>query len=721
MTFARYFKISSYCFIGAGFLVLVATGRMEPVSIILFAAAFVCSLCIDTARLRQRIPTWALNCAALAYLFFLPFDGRQLSHSFILAVIHLLLFISAIKLLTISKDRDHIQLYVVSFAEVLAASTLTVNIAFGICLTVFLFCGISTLVLYEMRRSHAKMQGAAKVTPLVARNEPQANGLQLFSPFPAGLFFITTIGITLLIVAGTIPLFFLLPRVSVGLYKRPSGDTHFISGFSDRVELGQIGSIKQSGAVVMRIRTNRPPSELPEDLKWRGIAFDNFDGRSWKRSNLRQFPIPTQGRYYKLEDSTQGINWIEQTYFMEALSTNVVFAAHKVLAVSHDVGSLHRDSAESLYTEAHTEKKLRYSVISDPIRPDPKNMSDLLPIPPEILGTYLQLPPEDPRIADLAKQITKNASTRYAKAQALEEYLRSNYRYSLVLRGTPNSKDPLAMFLFDVRAGHCEYFASSMAIMLRQLGIPSRLVNGFRTGEYNSIGNSWTVRQYHAHSWVEAYFPPYGWTEFDPTPADPEHSQSELARIVSNLTDAIDLWWWEGVVNYDSSKQFQVLSTVYSVFEKFRARADSAWRRASETTRATVSLIRSPAMMPALIKNWFLWMPCLALALLFAIRPLRRRVFGGMRRAFYQGNPRVVAASFYAEALALLGGRGFRLGPGQTPMEFARSLGGHPSGASLLALTQLYNSVRFGPPDLPFDQLEAQTQLRQLRNSLRKQ
>ena len=94
-----------------------------------------------------------------------------------------------------------------------------------------------------------------------------------------------------------------------------------------------------------------------------------------------------------------------------------------------------------------------------------------------------------------------------------------SYRYSLELKGRPGSADPLAVFLFESRAGHCEYFATAMAVMLRQTGIPARLVNGFRTGEYNALGDAWVVRQYDAHSWVEAYFKPYGWIEFDPTPA----------------------------------------------------------------------------------------------------------------------------------------------------------------------------------------------------------
>jgi hypothetical protein len=719
MTFERCFKASTYCLTGAGFAAAAATGSIGPIPLLLFAAVFIISWRVDTVRFRKSIPTWVLNCLALAYFPFIGFDARYLSHSFLIAIIHLLFFISAVKLLTVAKDRDYLQLYLISFAEMLGASTLTVNIVFGICLLAFVFCGISTIVLFEMRRSNAKMQGAAIVRPLVTSGRLQGNGLELFSPFPARLFFATTTGITLLIIVAAFPLFFLLPRITLGLYRQPSGNTQFVSGFSDRVELGQIGTIKQSDAVVMRIKTNKASSEMSSDLKWRGIAFDYFDGRSWKCTDPRRFAISTQGYYYKLENSTQGTNWLNQTFFVEALSSNVIFAAHKVLAISQDVGSLRRDSSDSLYASQHMLRKLRYSAISDPARPDPANISDLLPIPPEIINTYLQLPHEDSRIADLAGEVTGKAANKYAKAKALEGYLRSNYSYSLLLRGTPNSKDPLAMFLFDVRSGHCEYFASSMAIMLRQLGIPSRLVNGFRIGEYNSIGDSWTVRQYHAHSWVEAYFPPYGWIEFDPTPSDPAHRQTEFARFVSNLADAIDLWWWDGIVNYDSSKQYRMLRALYSIFEKFRNGADNLLTHALEKSRTTMTVIRSPGRLSEFLKRRVFLAPLMAVVILLLIRPLRRRIFGRIRRIVYRDDSRIVAASFYAEALAVLGAQGFRLSKGQTPMEFARSLGSHPLGVSLMALTEMYNAIRFGPPGQHLDHAQAQAHLHHLRNSLR--
>ena len=719
MTFERYFRISSYSLIASGFAAIAATRSIGILPISLFAGVYIISLCVNPAELRKRIPSWILNSLALAYMIFFIFDFRLISHALITAAIHMLFFVSALKLLTLSRDRDYIQLYLISFAQVLAASTLTVNIIFAVCLMVFLFCGISTLILFEMRRSNATMRNAARVRPFVVRGELNGNKMELFAPFPAGLFSVTTIGIALLVLILAVPLFFLFPRISRGFSMQPSGHTQFVSGFSDHVELGQIGSIKQSDAVVMRIKTGVPPAEMPPDLKWRGIAFDYFDGRSWTRTDLGKSAIPIQGHYYKLEESTQGTRWLNQTFFIEALPTGVVFAARKVLAVSRDVGSLWKDSAESLYTEPHRFRKLRYSAISDPIRPNRAVISDFLPIPPEIRSLYLQIPTEDPRIAELAKRVVGKAPDRFAKAEAIEAYLRTHYGYSLVLRGSPNSRDPLAMFLFEIRSGHCEYFASSMVIMLRQVGIPARLVNGFRAGEYNSIGNNWIVRQYDAHSWVEAFLPPYGWIEFDPTPTDEQGARNPFSRFIFNLTDAIDLWWWEGIVNYDSSKQYGILSAIYTSLEGAQDSGKELLKRIYGAGRSGVSRIFSPHALTAIRKYLIFLLLLIPVASILLIRRWRWQGAGWLRRTLHPGNSVVAAASFYTEALSLLSDRGYKPDRGQTPLEFAQSLGNHTSRLPFLALTRMYNSIRFGFPGTPLDYAEAQTQLRLLRNSLK--
>jgi protein-glutamine gamma-glutamyltransferase len=719
MTFPQYFKASSYCWIGSGFLAIAATGAIDAISLALFVIILIGSLFMDSARIRRLIPTWAMNAYAFACLSFFIVDYRLLSHSFIISVLHLLFLAAAAKLLTLSKDQDYLYLYLVSFAELLAASVLTVSFVFIILFIIFLFSGISTLILFEMRRSHARVRREAQAQRFVVPSKPPGNSWHLFSPFPARLVSIMAIGIALLILGGAIPIFFLMPRVALGFIQQPSGRTQYISGFSDRVELGQIGRIKLSDAIVMRVKTDRPPSEIPPNLKWRGLALDHYDGRVWMRSDPSRQDVPIQGVFYKLENSAQDTNWIYQTFFIEALSTDVLFAAHKTLAVSRDVGSLQKDSAESLYTRRHVQKKLRYSAVSNLIHPDPARISDRAPIPPEISYFYLQLPPEDPRIVNLAKEITKSIASKYAKAQAIEHHLRSQYTYSLRLRGTPDSRDPLALFLFDIREGHCEYFASAMTVMLRQIGIPARLVNGFHIGDYNGIGRNWIVRGRHAHSWVEAYFPPYGWVEFDPTPIEPQRSKGAFLNLVSNLTDALDLWWWEGIVNYSVSQQNRVINGLHNRMDTLQHRAENLIMLTHEKARKGASLLLSSAFASKFIGKWGFCISGLALAAFLLFRPVRRRWGGLAKRKAYRNNPRAVASSFYTEALSLLGAQGFHRGQGQTFLEFAMSLDSYPAGIPFLALTRMYYAARFGLPEARFAYSEAESLLRLLREVLR--
>ncbi|HET6309777.1 MAG TPA: transglutaminase domain-containing protein [Candidatus Nitrosotalea sp.] len=124
------------------------------------------------------------------------------------------------------------------------------------------------------------------------------------------------------------------------------------------------------------------------------------------------------------------------------------------------------------------------------------------------------------QIHDLAVQVVTaaNATTPYDKATAIQDYLRANYAYTLTPPARPVGMDPLYFFLFRSKKGYCEYFASAMGDMLRSLGIPTRLVNGFGPGAYDATIQSFVVRAQDAHTWDEAYFPGYGWISFEPTP-----------------------------------------------------------------------------------------------------------------------------------------------------------------------------------------------------------
>lgn len=722
MSFARYFKLSSYCLMASGFVAIAASGTIGLLWTSLYGAALLVSWAIDTVAFARMIPPWLMNLIVLAYLPVGILDYRVFSHSLVLSVIHLALFVAILKLLTLAADRDYVYLYLISFAQLIAASALTIDMTFAFALLAFLISGVSTLVLFEIRRAGARALLRGAVQPLVVPGRLRGTGLELFSHFPARKMVGLSLAITLVILLFAVPLFVLLPRITLGVYKRPLGPIQMISGFSERVELGTIGTIKESDAIVMRVRLGELPAGLPPGLKWRGIALDHYDGRAWSRNRFVLSRVQHSGDYFKLENSIQGTQLLEQTFFLEPLSTDVVFAGHKVLAISSDLGVLRRDVAGNLYTLGHPQSKVRYKAVSDITPPDPEMIPiQAVPTPAEVRFTNLQVPVLDPRIEALAREITGKVEPPFEKARKLESYLRNTYAYSLELKGPPNSSDPLAAFLFDVRKGHCEYFASAMAVMLRQIGIPARLVNGFRAGEYNPFGDSFTVRQYDAHSWVEAWFEPYGWVEFDPTPPDPSHSRPAVLRIISDFVDGMGLWWWDSVVNYDIWKQVRVINAtrtgVLSFQKGVRQRLEIIWDRFRATgenlttrgfPRSRTVLLLSPALVLvalsyAVFRLQFHWASKVRHFLLGAL--LRRRQSELM-------------SAFYREALDLLRKRGFTRAPGQTPLEFAASLQDHPAGTSFAALTHLYYRLRFGAPDAEIHLPQVEASLQGLRAAL---
>lgn len=704
MTFDLNFKISSYVLIGSGFLALATTGLIGWTPVSMVAAAMIISWFADTERIRESVPVWIQNGAGVLFVLLFILDIQVLSRSVLIALARLLFFAVGTKLLVRARDRDYGFLYLASCTALLASSAIAVNLAFVVYFLIFLFSAVHTFILFEMRHSNSSAWGRPDGKP--------GHG------FPNLMLLGISSATSLLILLLAVPLFLLLPRSAAIHQSPPSGDTQFISGFSEKVELGKGGSIRPSKAVVMRVRTSIPPSRLPEGVKWRGLAFDRYDGRGWSRSNRVQDPVPIREGHFKLEDSSIGTDWIHQTFFLEALSTNVLFAAHKPLAISREAGFLTRDSLDNLYAYRRKHEKLRYVALSDLSLPNPSFISDAVPIPPDIRATCLQLPTVDADIQRLADQATAYAVGAHAKAAALEHYLRSHYAYSMELADTPESEDPVSMFLFQTRRGHCEYFSSAMAIMLRYLGIPSRLVNGYRTGDYNRLGGNWIVRQYHAHSWTEAYLPHYGWKEFDPTPFEASSPSTAGARLWSDIADTFDLWWWERVVHYDAAGQNTLVISLRSIPARVRTFASSMAQRIRDRSRHSMREVLSPGPLRSLAGGWY-WKGPAIVAILLLVRPVRRKIRSWSRPFLYRNRPRQFAGSFYAEALELLSKHGMVRPPGQTPLEFARSIGHHPAADPLYALTRLYNRIRFGPPDADPGGTEAAILLRALSRSMR--
>jgi Transglutaminase-like superfamily/TgpA N-terminal domain/Domain of unknown function (DUF4129) len=295
-------------------------------------------------------------------------------------------------------------------------------------------------------------------------------------------------------------------------------------------------------------------------VKWRGIALDKFDGHNWFKTDRRRsvLQVSLNGQY-KIHPVIESRDTAQYEILLEPLATNALFGPHQVRSLFGRLQGLEIDSDDSLYLRFPVARRLQYEVLSEiPDRgPMPASLNEPDKMNPDI-SRYLQLPNElDPQITKLAADITGKGKSTLEKAALVEAYLKRNYKYTLDLTWAPGP-DPVSTFLFDAKSGHCEYFASSMALLLRAAGIPTRLINGFLMGEYNPVGQDYIVRESDAHSWVEVYVADRGWIEFDPTPPDLSHHEGGLSQQISHYLDAMGMVWNSYVIVYDSGAQLQL-------------------------------------------------------------------------------------------------------------------------------------------------------------------
>jgi hypothetical protein len=415
------------------------------------------------------------------------------------------------------------------------------------------------------------------------------------------------------------------------------------------------------------------------------------------------------------------------TVYLEPMATDALFLPGKVTRLKGNFNGgmsssfnsirgnyIFRDSTDTLTNPFHNYTALRYAGISSlPPLDAAKLRAASTDYSRDIAETYLQLPPLDPRIPELARQITKNARTPYDKALTMESYLRSRFAYTLNLTGKPGA-DPLAHFLFETRAGHCEYFATAMIIMLRTLGIPSREVNGFLPGEYNELGGDYIVRASDAHSWVEVYFPGMDWQTFDPTPAAPENEGGFLTRL-GKYADWMEITWSEWVIGYDFAHQMVMAQTMQrssrDLSESLRvwyARQQIRGRRWMKSRHAGLGLLIPFAVLAFLILLRFDALSAMVrrLQLWWQLRSPKAA----------RSNPQL-ASRLYAELLRVLARRGLRREETQTPFEFAAAVDSPHLAPPVREFTQIYAHARYG--GAPCDTTRLRQLLEQIRGALR--
>jgi len=605
----------------------------------------------------------------------------------VVALAHFAILTQALQLLDARPRRSEFLLVALSLFQVILAANLTDSAFFPPLLVLFALSTVWTLMVHTLRAE------------ALEAGEPEAARRAI----SGGLLRVTVIACLLSVLLALV-LFPVLPRIRSGVLFSAGLDGPLgVTGFSDQVELGEIGRIRMDPQVALRIETLEGELPGPGERYWRGLAFDRFDGRSWSIDPPVRERVPGDTEIgVDLGYRARGTRLV-QRIAREPIDPGVLFSAGVPTGIRGPLGRLERDLNGALYAYSTAGQRADYTIATDfEIRDDDALQGDEASPPDERGEQYLALPDLSPAILELARQITAARESDADRALALETYLRRKGRYSdtppVMSRTDPRS--PVEVFLLGGTEGHCEYFASAMVVLARSVDLPARLVNGFAGGRANEVGGFVEVSRSDAHAWVEIHYREADWVRYDPTPPDLRLAGASFSSgSLPELASALEFWWFRNVVDFDRGHQARALKKAWMAWRSWRkdAGGSSPHRRAR----------RSGSWDPPDPPRWLWGAGALALGLAGLAYDLRRR------------QRRELVPRFYAEALRLLRRRGLVRAPATTARAFAwfaQEKLSPPAARSFAALTESYLAERFG------GRLSATVheELRALRDSLRR-
>ncbi len=691
------FRLSSILLAATGFAGLVLTGELPAGLVLLGGAALAASLLqamghgTDWALFRLPQQTWT-GLVAAAFLFMFA-DLFWISGDLLPAGIHFLVVLMVHKLLTLRQRKDFLHLYAISLMELLGAAALTLELWYAAVFVAYLLAAIWTLLLYHLRSEAEEAQAVGGgAVPTNPSRRPGAITSRLFW---------STNGIAVGAFCLTLVIFIVTPRIGAGFFEKNRRDLIRMSGFSEKVDLGMVGSVKQDETVVMRVEFVGRISPLATPVYYRGAAFDTYNGSAWINTMVQRRTLlrVADGVFIAPGAGAAGMDQpkVRQEILVEALDTAVLFGVPVVESVKGLFSAVQMDGMGSFSLLYAPASRFQYLVDSRPERLQPSDRDAVAPAYPELIRErYLQLPPLTARVRDLAGAVTRQATTTLGKVVAVERHLREQYAYSLNI-GTRASEDPVDEFLFVRKTGYCDHYATAMVALLRTLGIPARLATGFAQGEWNDVGNYYTVRQRDAHAWVEVYFPRSGWMTFDPTPNVPAAAQNPLWARVGKVIDSVRLKWDRFVIRYSFRDQMAMAQSVRDQGEAVRTKATGGvavlLRWGTELRTRITALGQS--------HGWLLLSGFVAVLLVAGLVLARRARGGGFWHATRAGaatTQQAAAIKLYSRMLQVLHSRGLTKAPGATPYEFARAIARDWADANsfVLPLTELYCRARFG-------------------------
>ncbi len=698
---------------------------------------------VFTVRRDRPLMSQNLSRAFVVVSFlFLVYEYFYMAEIPILALSHFMLLVCSCKLLERRTLRDDAQILILALLLLVVTSIVSGNVLYMIVLAVFMTVGVDALMRWYL--GSQQQSSARRLIGIDPRLGPPPEGealrtdrLILGGPILAMLIISITIGVVIFVV---------VPRTSAGMLNQlqSSASSVGVTGFADQLDLNRGGRIQTSNQPMMRVQieydASRPNANAPrEDLYFRGMVLHHYvrnphsghRGWGWRRVEMeagrsRQYAIEPPGPFeggsaiIELDESASTGPITIQHYWLEPSGERYLFALYPALEMSSkDIDQIEKTRGDQvIYCLWKPTAQLHY-VMRSAETASPDVLHALTLDRGRALGdrprVYRPQPPL-PREGEIRELIRDEVGTlenpddpeeAEAFAEAVERFLRSSrFTYTLENPTIARGLEPVGEFLLDRRSGHCEYSASAMAVICQLHGLPARVVNGYRGGDYNAVGDFYVVKRKHAHSWVEVHIPGRDWIRYDPTPASEFDTSVASAwwNELNSYIDFVQFHWATFVVSYDTSLRS-------TLFESLRAWLSRPAHDEKTFTGAIWSFIRelfgwrlklSPSER---LIYWAFALLVLALAILvtyvlvvcawWSISRLLR-----WWRGHASGTPPEL--EFYDRYLRLLDQLGLNRPPSQTPAEFARELATvHPHLSDTPHLVRSYYEIVYGGHALP--------------------
>lgn len=636
------------------------------------------------------------------------------------AMILFFVFVMGIKICSLRRNRDFFHLYTITFFIMLLSVILTPSIFVAVTIIGYIFLLIINLIYFNVKCDFDRAIKSAEKNLLPSPDVDKNKKLPIY---------ILVSVLTIFIILLTAFFFTFIPRFPTQVLQGIGGfKIQRLSGFSDEVNFMNPGSIQTDETVVMRVKPliggNDFRSLIPFYL--RGTSLANYTGRKWERGkspfsdsyNIEMEGVNVSQQFYNNDKRLFQKVILEpkgQSYLFGAtFPFRMRFISPRNVEINDDSGSIKLSKPNDVpfiydvvsliepkikFDPEESQNEEHYTATSK--RRGNRGVSWIADW--RIRFFNLQLPGnmDVNKYKSLGETITVNKTTIMQKAAAIENYFINNYKYSL--EGTNEiAQDHLDNFIFKDRKGHCEYFATAMIVILRSMGIPSRIAVGYCTDEWNPIGRYFTVREQHAHTWVEVWIDKYGWMSFDPTPpagiASGRMGPLNIGAFY-NIVDSLKFMWYRYVLDYSAEDQKNLRNYIKKGTSGINLKFSQLF---SDFIRSIG--VRIPENQTLNLKMIFLFVALFAIFLVILFYLLKELRIIKPKKNFInnlQTHKKISTIQFFKDLLKLLKKHGYTKSIGETPAEFAARIANEiPSLKPLFLLISYYYKIRYSNEQL---------------------